>query len=132
MQVEEGDKTMPIRQVPGHADLRYFLLSYTADGVEQTQDPDAPNGLLSDHITRTLASTPVSDVFLISHGWLGDVPAAIAQYDRWIGAMASPALMTALKFAKSAPSFGRYLSACTGRACPGVMNALTVKERRLH
>src|SRR5271165_6098354 len=79
---------MPIRQVPNHADLSYFLLSYTAEGVEQNQDPDAPTGLLSEQILERLACTAVTDVFLISHGWKGDVPAAIRQYDRWIGAMA--------------------------------------------
>ena len=30
----------------------------------------------------------VTDVFLFSHGWLSDVPAARAQYGLWIGAMA--------------------------------------------
>jgi hypothetical protein len=41
----------------------------------------------------TLAATavrdqPITDVFVISHGWKGDVAAAISQYDKWIGAMA--------------------------------------------
>jgi hypothetical protein len=31
---------------------------------------------------------PITDVFVISHGWQGDVPAAIKQYDKWITAMA--------------------------------------------
>ena len=30
-------------------------------------------------------------VFFLSHGWKGDVPAAIDQYDRWIGEMARSA-----------------------------------------
>jgi hypothetical protein len=84
-----GDKAMPIRQVLSHADLSYFLLCYNAEGVEQTGDPDARNETLSARVAEDLISTPVTDVFLISHGWLGDVPGAIAQYDRWIGAMAS-------------------------------------------
>ena len=40
-------------------------------------------------ILGELASEPYTDVFLISHGWMGDVPAAVGQYDRWIGAMAA-------------------------------------------
>jgi len=80
---------MPIRQISGHADLSYFLLSYSAEGVEQTKDPDAPAGLLSERIIERLVSTPVTDVFLISHGWKGDVPAAIKQYDRWISSTAA-------------------------------------------
>lgn len=78
---------MPIRRVPGHTDLSYFLLSYAADGVERTEDPDAPGGLLSDRVIESLNSTPFTDVFLIGHGWQGDVPGAITQYDRWIGTM---------------------------------------------
>lgn len=35
-----------------------------------------------------LAEEPVTDVFLFSHGWQGDVPAARWQYDAWIRAMA--------------------------------------------
>jgi hypothetical protein len=80
---------MPIRQVPGHADLSYYLLSYTTDGVERTDDGDAPNEFLSNRVIESLAFTPFTDVFLISHGWLGDIPAAINQYDRWNSAMAS-------------------------------------------
>ena len=83
---------MPIRQISDRADLSYFLLSYTAEGVEQTKEPDAPTGLLSDRVIEKLVSTPVTDVFLISHGWKGDVPAAIKQYDRWISAAAMCAM----------------------------------------
>jgi hypothetical protein len=79
---------MPICTVPGHTDLRYFLLTFSADGVERNDDPDAPNGLLSGEVGKTLATRAVTDLFLISHGWKGDVPAATEQYGRWIGAMA--------------------------------------------
>lgn len=40
-------------------------------------------------VTDALAKEPYTDVFLISHGWMGDVPAAIKQYNKWIGAMAA-------------------------------------------
>jgi hypothetical protein len=51
-----------------------------------------------------LVVTPVTDVFLIGHGWMGDIPAAINQYDRWIGAMASCALDRA-KIRQNRPEF---------------------------
>ena len=75
---------MPIETVPG-TDLRYYLIAFDANGRERTDDPD---GLLSQKILRELASTPVTDVFLLSHGWQGDVPAARKQCNNWIGAMA--------------------------------------------
>jgi hypothetical protein len=44
---------------------------------------------MSDLILRTLAAddSGITDVFLLSHGWMGDVPAARAQYDGWVEAM---------------------------------------------
>ncbi|HKA43280.1 MAG TPA: hypothetical protein VKF40_14950 [Burkholderiales bacterium] len=75
---------MSIQKVP-NADLAYYLASYDKDGRERADDPD---GLMSDVIARAIAQEPVTDAFVISHGWKGDVPAAIDQYDRWIGAMA--------------------------------------------
>ncbi|HEX7981838.1 MAG TPA: hypothetical protein VF461_24755, partial [Gemmatimonadaceae bacterium] len=36
-------------------------------------------------------SEGITDVFLASHGWQGDIPAAIEQYDRWVGEMARSA-----------------------------------------
>ena len=75
---------MPIRTVPG-TDLTYYLISFDAAGRERTDDPDGP---MSRQAVDALANEPFSDVFFLSHGWKGDVPAAIAQYDGWIGTMA--------------------------------------------
>ena len=33
---------------------------------------------------ETVAREPITDVFLMSHGWKGDVPSAREQYGRWI------------------------------------------------
>jgi hypothetical protein len=74
---------MPIRQVPG-TDRKYLLIAYDKNGVERRDDPD---GVMTERATMALASGGTTDVFLVSHGWKGDVPAAIDQYDRWIGAM---------------------------------------------
>jgi hypothetical protein len=74
---------MPIEIVP-ESDLTYYLISYDSDGHERTNDPD---GMMSVRASEELVTTPVTDVFLISHGWLGDIPWARHQYNTWIRAM---------------------------------------------
>lgn len=75
---------MPIERVPG-TDLRYYLIAFDAAGRERTDDPD---GSVSSLIAEA-AAEQVTDVFFLSHGWQGDVPAARAQYVAWIRAMAA-------------------------------------------
>lgn len=75
---------MPIEAVP-NSELKYYLVSFDAAGNERTNDPD---GQMSQRIVDALQQEPYTDVFLMSHGWMGDVPAARAQYGKWIGAMA--------------------------------------------
>ena len=70
---------MPIETVPGH-DLQYYLLAYDANCHEREK------GLVT-RLLAMLAGNPISDVFLISHGWQGDIPAAQDQYTRWITAI---------------------------------------------
>lgn len=77
---------MPIRTVP-QSDLNYFLVCVDRKGAERTDDPDGINGRLVPRVTDALAREPFTDVFLMTHGWMGDVKAAIAQYDPWIGTM---------------------------------------------
>ena len=81
---------MTIEHVTNHPDLEYYLISYDKDGVERRDDQDAVGhgGLLSEKVRQVLRDEPITDVFFVSHGWKGDVPAAIRQYDDWIGAMA--------------------------------------------
>ncbi|MBD2084101.1 hypothetical protein [Coleofasciculus sp. FACHB-542] len=74
---------MPIETVAGTS-LKYYLLSFDATGKER----DESGGLMSQKILEALASEPITDVFIMSHGWLGDIPAARSQYNGWIGAMA--------------------------------------------
>lgn len=78
---------MPIRQIAG-TDVEYFLVLFDEEGRERTE-PDG--SLLSAAICQRLADpgAAVTDVFVCSHGWQGDVPAAIFQYDNWIRAMAA-------------------------------------------
>lgn len=77
---------MPIRRVPG-TEVDYFLISYDAEGRERAE-PDGT--MLSQAALGRVAdaSAGITDVFFTSHGWKGDVKAAVEQYDRWIGAMA--------------------------------------------
>ena len=78
---------MTIETIP-NSDIQYYLLAYDKNGQERQDDPDAPdNGVLSELVKQELSDQPVTDVFFISHGWKGDIPAARDQYTRWIGAM---------------------------------------------
>lgn len=78
---------MTIETIP-NSDIQYYLLAYDKNGVERQDDPDAlNNGVLSERLKQELRDQPVTDVFFISHGWKGDVPAAKDQYTRWISAM---------------------------------------------
>jgi hypothetical protein len=74
---------MPVRHVPDR-DATYHLICYDADGRERQDDPD---GLMSQQAATAIRDGTATDVFVMSHGWKGDIPAAIEQYDRWISAM---------------------------------------------
>lgn len=75
---------MPFHRIPGH-DVEFALISFDEDGRERTDDP--AGGVFSRTILDRVGQTRPSHVFLFSHGWKGDVPSAIDQYNRWIGAM---------------------------------------------
>ena len=73
---------MPIEQVPGH-DASYYLVCFDKHGDERKE-----NGrFFSEEVLRAVQHDGITDVFVMSHGWKGDVPAARDQYGRWIGAM---------------------------------------------
>jgi hypothetical protein len=74
---------MPRIAIPD-TDLAYFLVAFDANGRER---PDATEGPTSQRVLRACAEEPITDIFLMSHGWKGDVPAAIDQYNRWTAAM---------------------------------------------
>lgn len=79
---------MPIRSVPSSS-LKYFLVCVDGNGAERTDDSDGFDGRLIPRIADVLSRDSYTDVFLMSHGWMGDVPAAVRQYDRWISTMAA-------------------------------------------
>ncbi len=77
---------MPVRTIPG-SDVQYHLINFDADGVERA----ASDGTMLSELVRKRVADPadgITDVFFCSHGWQGDVPAAIEQYDKWVAAMA--------------------------------------------
>jgi hypothetical protein len=74
---------MPIEEVAGSA-LRYHLIAFDDQGRERGDDPA---GLMSQVATDSLAGQPVTDVFVFSHGWMADLPAAQRQYGKWVKAM---------------------------------------------
>ncbi len=78
---------MPYRTIP-LSSTRYALIAFDGNGLERDNDPDGVSGRFSARILVDLSSeSEITDVFLSSHGWMGDIPAAIEQYDHWIGAM---------------------------------------------
>lgn len=69
--------------------LAYYLIAFDANGKERANNGE----LISQKVLNILSESkqsgePITDVFLMSHGWQGDIPAAKDQYDRWIAAMA--------------------------------------------
>lgn len=75
---------MPLETVPG-TDLTYHLVAFDGSGRERAE----PDGTLSSRrVVEVLGSEPFTDVFVMSHGWMGDVPSARRQYNAWIRAMA--------------------------------------------
>jgi hypothetical protein len=80
----EEDLPMPFVQVLG-TDVNYALLAFDERGTERTDDPD---GLMSRKVLETVAQDPITDAFVMSHGWKGDVAGAREQYSAWVRAMA--------------------------------------------
>jgi len=73
---------MGYHTIPG-TDHTYGLIAYDGDGNERLEA-----GTKFSHELLEVASTePITNVFFFSHGWKGDLPAAIEQYDSWIGAL---------------------------------------------
>ncbi|MCC7154103.1 MAG: hypothetical protein IT161_05975 [Bryobacterales bacterium] len=75
---------MPFQKIPDK-DIEYALIAFDKKGVERKDDPEG--GVFSRTLIEKIRKEQPSHVFLFSHGWKGDVPSAIDQYNRWIGAM---------------------------------------------
>lgn len=79
---------MAIHTIPGMS-VQYFLMTFDAKGLERSDDPDGPGGRLSARVLQQVVSESITDVFLYSHGWKGDIPSAVDQYSRWLRAIHS-------------------------------------------
>jgi len=77
---------MPFKRIPD-TEVTYGLIAFDAEGNERADDAQGENRRLSAQILKSVASDPPSHVFFFSHGWKGDVPASVDQYNRWIKAM---------------------------------------------
>jgi len=62
---------------------KYYLISFDGAGNEHHED----GVQTSQQILDVLGNEPITDIFLFSHGWLGDIPAARNQYNKWLRAM---------------------------------------------
>lgn len=74
---------MGAESVPGSTG-GYHLLAFDAAGAERPEGTHLYSQELIDLVTREAPT----DVFVLSHGWFGDVPAARSQYRAWVAAMA--------------------------------------------
>jgi hypothetical protein len=74
---------MSIETVPG-TNLTFHLIAFDDAGRERPE----PGGQASAAAVAELANQPVTDVFLMSHGWLGDLPSARSRYQGWVAVMA--------------------------------------------
>ena len=74
---------MGAEPVPGR-ESRYHLVAFDAAGEER---PEAA-GAYSRELTALLAREEPTDVFVLSHGWMGDLPTARSRYGSWVAAMA--------------------------------------------
>ena len=77
---------MPFRQSPS-THTPYSIIAFDKNGTERKDDPDGSNGVMSQRVLVELAQAGPTDIFLFSHGWMGDLAAAADQYNRWIDAM---------------------------------------------
>lgn len=75
---------MSFQTIPGLG-VEYGLMHFDDRGRERADDPQG--GVFSRALLDRARRDKPSHVFLFSHGWKGDIPSAIDQYNRWIGAM---------------------------------------------
>jgi hypothetical protein len=66
--------------------VAYHFVCYDATGHERPGE----RGLASDQLLAHVADERPTDIFVFSHGWNGDPEDALAQYGRWVDAMAAP------------------------------------------
>ncbi|MEM6838641.1 MAG: hypothetical protein AAF609_17520 [Cyanobacteria bacterium P01_C01_bin.120] len=76
---------MPLETV-SDSDLAYYLINFDSEGSERVE---RDSSWTSDTLVKVLSEQEITDVFVFSHGWMGDIPAAKRQYEKWVRAMAA-------------------------------------------
>lgn len=77
---------MPLRTTP-KTNTAYTIVAFDENANERTDDADGTDGRMSTKLIAGALQQQPTDLFLFSHGWRGDMPSAIDQYDRWIDAV---------------------------------------------
>src|SRR5271170_3224679 len=101
---------MGYHTIPG-TDHTYGLIAYDSDGNERLE----AGTKFSQKLLEVASTEPITNVFFFSHGWKGDVPAAIEQYDSWIGA-----LMSSVDVAKAKKAFPGFRPLLIGLHWPSL------------
>ena len=101
---------MGYHTIPG-TDHTYGLIAYDSDGNERLE----AGTKFSQKLLEVASTEPITNVFFFSHGWKGDVPAAIEQYDSWIGA-----LMASADIAKAEKAFPGFRPLLIGLHWPSL------------
>jgi hypothetical protein len=74
---------MPYFRIP-RTEFGYALVAFDANGHERADDPD---GVMTERIISSVSRDSITDIFMMSHGWKGDIHSAKEQYDAWVSAM---------------------------------------------
>lgn len=74
-----------LRTIPG-TEWSYHLIPFDENGRERTWH----GRLVSEQVQERLKSRPVTDVFIFSHGWRGDVSDAVDRSQSATGALRRP------------------------------------------
>lgn len=74
--------------------FEYYVLNYDAHGHERIEG----TSLLRDEVFRTLDAQKFTDIFIISHGWLGEARGCEKQYNEWLHAFKNYATGQKRKF----------------------------------
>src|ERR1700738_2773565 len=77
---------MGFETIPG-TEIQYGLISFDADGNERSEQ----SGLMREALINKDAAEPITNIFFFCHGWQGDVPGAVAQYNAWLKAFSDSA-----------------------------------------
>src|SRR5437660_973688 len=62
----------------------YTLAAFDENGNERQDEQGA---LGSAKAAKRIQQEPITDVFIMSHGWMGDIQDALKQYNAWTDAM---------------------------------------------